>query len=256
MSDTDQIVAVILAAGRGSRLLSLTDDRPKGLVSIAGKSLIDWQIQSLTAAGVESIIIVNGYRGEVFEHWGLRTIANPRWDKTNMVGSMMCALEQLEGPLIFSYSDILYHPNIVSKQLASEADFSVTYDVDWLDIWTSRFDDPLSDAESFKINKDGLIVEIGKKVDDISTIEGQFMGLFKVSSAGVDWIRDVLAEESHLQDKLDTTALLNVLINNKKPITGVPISGNWTEVDNQRDLEVAERMLATGQLNIGVQGGT
>jgi len=252
MKDVNKVTAVILAAGRGSRLLSLTDNIPKGLVYIAGNSLIHWQTESLRAAGITSIIIVTGYRGDAFDYLNLQTIANNRWDRTNMVGSIMCALEKIDGPLIFSYSDILYHPNIVRKLLECDADFAITYAVDWLDIWSSRFENPLSDAESFKIDDNSIIVEIGKKADDVNAIQGQFMGLFKISTAGAGWIKSALADDSKLRDTLDTTALINMLINNGRAITGIPISGNWMEIDDQHDLELANKMLADRRLDIGV----
>ena len=211
MSNAD-ITAIILAAGRGSRLLSLTDDRPKGLVKLDGRSLIDWQIDAIRQAGIKNIKIVNGYLEHKFDKLGFDTITNKNWDKTNMVGSLMCALDKLDGPFLVSYSDIVYHPSIVSGLIESKDDFILSYDTDWLSLWSDRFEDPLSDAETFRIKNDKTIVEIGHKPKSLEEIEGQFMGLYTISQKAVNWIRDLLSEEPSLRNTLDTTTMINLLI--------------------------------------------
>ena len=246
--EIDVPTGVVLAAGRGSRLLSLTDDRPKGLVEVDGRALVEWQLDALRGGGVESLAIVTGYRQQDYDRFSVRTLHNPRWAETNMVASMLCALEAFEGTLLFSYSDILYDAAVVRKLLDSSADFAVVYDTEWLDIWTQRFEDPLSDAESFRIAADGTILEIGQPTNDVSEIEGQFMGLFKVSATAGGWIRELLAAHGDSADTLDTTALLNLLIARGLPITGIPTAGNWTEVDDQHDLKVAQNMMRSGAL--------
>lgn len=246
--ELDGVTGIILAAGRGSRLLSLTDDRPKGLVKIDGRAMVEWQLSALREGGVESLAIVTGYREQEYHRFSVRTLHNARWAQTNMVASMMCALEEHEAPILFSYSDILYDAAIVKKLLESRADFAVAYDTRWLEIWAERFDDPLSDAESFKIAANGTILEIGQPADDVKDIEGQFMGLFKVSPTAVVWIRELLAGLGDRMDALDTTTLLNLLIAQGRPITGIPTAGNWMEVDDQDDLRVAQSMIRSGAL--------
>jgi choline kinase len=247
----DAVTGVILAAGRGSRLLSLTDDRPKGLVKVGGRSLVEWQLDALRGAHIESLAIVTGYCQNDYEPFGVRTIHNERWADTNMVASMLRALEVLDGTILFSYSDILYDPAVVQRLLQSEADFAVAYDTQWLDIWSQRFSDPLSDAESFKIGADGKILEIGQAAHDVKDIQGQFMGLFKVSARAAGWIRKLLAEQGAGVDALDTTGLLNLMITRGLSIVGVPTTGNWMEVDDQNDLKLAESMMHSGTLALG-----
>ena len=83
--------AIILAAGRGSRLKGLTDDRPKCLVELGGVRLLDWQLAALKAAGIEDVVVVTGYRADLLQAEGVRTIHNPDWARTNMVRSLLCA---------------------------------------------------------------------------------------------------------------------------------------------------------------------
>ena len=54
--------AIILAAGRGSRMKNLTSDKPKCLVQLNGKTLIQWQLDALNQAGISNIAVVTGYR--------------------------------------------------------------------------------------------------------------------------------------------------------------------------------------------------
>ena len=56
--------AIILAAGRGSRMCQLTEEQPKCLTKLAGKSLLEWQQEALKATGIQEIVVVGGYRYE------------------------------------------------------------------------------------------------------------------------------------------------------------------------------------------------
>lgn len=80
--------AIILAAGRCSRMKDLTDDRPKCLVELRGKPLLEWQLIALRAAGISEIAIVTGYKRELLCNRGLHEFHNPRWADTNMVSSL------------------------------------------------------------------------------------------------------------------------------------------------------------------------
>lgn len=253
--DNAEIQGLILAAGRGSRLLSLTDDRPKGLVELNGHALVEWQIESLRTAGIRNLSIVTGYLGHKFERFGLPTISNPDWNRTNMVGSLMCAFEKVAGPFLISYSDIVYRPEVVASLLECNADVSISYDPEWLELWQRRFDDPCGDAESFRIGSDGHITEIGQKITDPAEVEGQFMGLIKLSEKGVSLVRDMVLSKPEYRSKLDMTGLLNLLIEAGVKVKGVPTNGHWCEVDDQEDLKVAEDLIREGKLALdGLKG--
>ena len=71
--------AIILAAGRGSRMRKLTDENPKCLVLLRGKSLLDWQLEALRGAGIKQISIVTGYKRELLLDKGLKEFNNNRW---------------------------------------------------------------------------------------------------------------------------------------------------------------------------------
>ena len=99
--------AVILAAGRGSRMGAFGEARPKCLIELAGKALLDRQLAALSAGGVSELGIVRGYRAEMLARPGLVCFENPRWAETNMVMSLAAAEAWLRtAPLIVSYADI------------------------------------------------------------------------------------------------------------------------------------------------------
>ncbi|MEY8097994.1 NTP transferase domain-containing protein [Falsihalocynthiibacter sp. S25ZX9] len=240
--------AIILAAGRGSRMREMTNDRPKGLVELASKPLVAWQIDALRSAGIDDIVIVTGYRGEQFAPYADRTIPNDDWANTNMVSSLICAAAEIDGPVIISYSDIVYAPSIVKKLMAAPGDTALAYDKDWLTQWNRRFEDPLSDAETFRISNDNILTEIGGKTNSLAEIEGQYMGLLRFSSQTIDAILSVTTEEE--RPKMDMTSLLMRLINAGHTIHGAAISGGWCEVDSTSDLRVAHEIVDEGQLTL------
>ncbi|MBF0305367.1 MAG: phosphocholine cytidylyltransferase family protein [Alphaproteobacteria bacterium] len=234
--------AIILAAGRGSRLGELTDGRPKCLVELAGQPLLRRQIAALRDGGVERIAIVRGYRGEMLDGFGAAFFENPRWSQTNMVMSLAQAAPWLrEGPCVVSYSDIFYPPDIVRELAAAPAAIAISYDVHWLDLWTRRFADPLSDAETFAVDGTGRVVEIGAKPRGLEEVKGQYMGLLRIAPEGWGWIEALLAEIGpEAADRLDMTGLLRRLVAAGRPVLGVPFSGVWGEVDSASDLAVYE----------------
>ncbi len=242
------VKAILLAAGRGSRLSPLTDDRPKGMVELNGKPLLHYQLETLHAAGIREIAVVTGYRGDRIAHptVPLRTIENERWETTNMVASLHCAAAELSGAAIVAYTDIVYQASVVQALLACPADICVVVDTGFLAYWSLRFDDPLSDVESLQMNAQGRITKIGDKVTDIAEVEAQYIGLMKFSAAGAALLRRTLhaLRDTPGFDKMFMTDLLRRLIHDGHAVQAVPHRHGWVEIDSASDLEIARRMLA------------
>ena len=237
--------AVILAAGRGSRLGDLTEDRPKCLVELGGRPLIDWQTEALTRAGIGEIGIVRGYRGDRLSGYGDRRFDNPRWAETNMVASLLAAEEWLsEAPVVVSYADIVYGPATVRALVAApSAPITISYDEDWLWLWRQRFPDPLSDAESFRMDGD-RITDIGRRASDLREIEGQYMGLLRFEPDGWQAVRYLVnGMGTNEDDRLDMTSLLRCLIDRGIGVRGVAAIGRWGEVDSVSDLRLYETLI-------------
>ncbi|RAX57100.1 sugar nucleotidyltransferase [Helicobacter monodelphidis] len=248
--------ALILAAGFGSRLMPLTQTIPKCMVKYRGHCIIDYEIQALEQAGIKHINVVGGYLYETLEQYLQKKFhiqhffRNPNYQSTNMVTTFFCARELLEfltennDDLIVSYADIVYSKTIVQNLLEADGDFKVIVDKQWKRLWEKRFDDPLSDAETLKLDK-GIITEIGKKPISYDDIHGQYIGLFYFSSS---FLKKVLS----FYDSLDTskfydgkdiknmymTSLLQGLIEKYQNARAVEIQGGWCEIDFKSDLDI------------------
>jgi choline kinase len=235
------VKAIILAAGRGSRMKSLTDERPKCMVELRGKTLLEWQLEALRGAGISEIAIVTGYKRELLANQGLVEFHNLRWADTNMVSSLACAEAWLEQePCIVSYSDIFYSPVAVQSLMTCKASLAVTYDPNWLALWTERFGDPLLDAETFRLTDAGTLAEIGNKPTSVDDIQGQYMGLLRFTPEGwADVVRLRSALTPEQCDKVHMTHTLQQVIEaGRVAIQGVAYTGEWGEVDSAEDLFV------------------
>ena len=89
------------------------------------------------------------------------------------------------GPVIVSYADIFYRSELVRGLAAASGELVITYDRAWRSLWTRRFADPLADAETFRVDDAGRLLEIGGKTTRIEEIEGQYMGLLKFTPGGM-----------------------------------------------------------------------
>lgn len=232
---------IILAAGRGSRLKNFTHDKPKCMVELKGKPLLEYQIQALTGSGIEDIAIVSGYLKEKIKHSKItHFFENKFWSKTNMVYSLMQADSWLSNhTCIVSYSDIFYSSTAVQKLVASKDLISVTFDPNFAQLWTKRFTNPLDDLESFKVDASCYLSDIGQKATDISHIEGQYMGLLKFTPSGWLATKKVLQQQS--VNSLDMTTLLYLLLQQNVKVKAIAINDEWGEVDHVSDLRLYEQ---------------
>jgi len=242
--------AVILAAGRGSRMGRLGDERPKCLVEFGGKPLIERQVAALRGGGAQAIGVVRGYRAEMVELPGLTYFYNERWSETNMVMSLATAAEWLKaGPVIVSYADIFYRHELVRDLAAASGDLVITYDRAWRMLWSRRFADPLADAETFQADASGRLIEIGNKTSSIDQITGQYMGLLKFTPRAWKDVEALLATFDALtRDRLDMTGLLQRLLRRNVTIGTFGTDGHWGEIDSPGDLALYERMAKDGEL--------
>jgi choline kinase len=233
--------AIILAAGRGSRMGKETELKPKCFTVLGGKRLLDWQLQSLSEAGIDNIIVVRGYKAEMFEG-SFQKVDNTNWHTTNMVYSLFC-VNSYDGETVISYSDIVYKKDHIAALLESDYDITITADKIWADLWKIRFEDPLDDAETFKSN--GLTLqEIGKKTNDLSEIEAQYMGLIKLTVKGWQIMYDTYSSLNEQQKaKIDMTSMFSLLLTKNVKINIVFVEGGWCEADEYTDILAYENEL-------------
>ena len=249
--------ALILAAGRGSRLHPLTEQCPKCLTELDGKPLIERQITTLHEAGVTDIVIVTGYLGDMLALPGTRRVHNPDWASTNMVESLFCVEAEFGRDVIVSYGDIVYEPRVLAALLASADDISVVVDRQWRAYWEERFPDPLNDAESLRLDIEGCITDIGSRVTDMDSIQAQYIGLMRFRGGGID---DLRAARKNLRQVSRPwmprrsvagaymTDLLMEIILMRQKIRAVPVDGGWLEIDKVEDYEMVAGMITDGRI--------
>ena len=253
--------AIILAAGKGERLHPLTENKPKCLVELFGKSLLQWQINAFHEFGIDDITVVSGYKSEEIHSPYVTILKNEKFDSTNMVESLFCAEDKLSTSTIVSYGDIIFESKVLKKIIESKDDFSVVIDKNWLDYWKIRFENPLNDAESLKINDDGFITNIGQKVTEINEIQGQYIGLMKFQNEGIKYLKSFYTnakEQSRvgvntLNPKVKfensyMTDLLNALIDSGCKLRAVEVRNGWLELDSISDYKIYEKMFSDNTL--------
>lgn len=255
---------IILAAGQGSRLRPLTDDRPKCMVEVNGISIIERQLDAMHSCGIkdEDITIVAGYRNDVlqnrFQDTSLHFIVNEAFETTNMVCSLMCArsLMEKEEDIIISYGDIIYGESVFQNILKVQDDMSVIVDDGWLEYWSKRCENPLDDAETLMFDQDDYLTEIGQKTTELAKVQSQYIGLMRFKGSGLKALLDLSTEAERRSEKGEVlwrtdrtyakmymTDLLQGLIDEGHKLRAVHIQRGWYEIDDCEDLKVVEAEL-------------
>jgi len=243
------VKAIILAAGMGSRLRPLTDDKPKCLVELDKIPLLDRQLEVLKSAGISNVHVIGGYLGHMLKRPNVTLHMNENYESTNMVETLFCAEEVLQGTqdIIISYGDIVYEPRVLQKLISSEAEVSVAADLDWLRYWYERMPNPLVDVETFVVDESDRIIELGQRPESLDVIEGQFMGLIKFRSDSLPKLRKAWLDARHqnrpLASSMPMTDFLQMLIDRDWDVRASFVSGGWAEVDSVQDLRVASQNL-------------
>ena len=238
---------IILAAGQGIRLKPLTDSKPKCMVEYKNKMIIDYILDTVNSCNINDIAIVDGYKKEVLENAvnaeNIKFYTNEDFDKTNMVSTLFSATDFMDDDIIISYADIIYQEKVLQKLIDSKGDFNVVVDKKWRELWEQRMENPLEDAETLKI-KDGNIIELGKKPNSYNDIEGQYIGLIKISK---NVINKVIEYYNNLDrkkiydgkdyDNMYMTSFIQMVIDNLMPVQPVFIEGGWLEIDCFEDMK-------------------
>ncbi len=244
---------IVIAAGMGKRLRPYTDDRPKCMLQVGGTTILDHALTTLRAEGLSDIAIVRGYRAECVNPPEVTLFENTDYSNNNILHSLFYAEPFMKGGFVASYSDILYRGEVVRALLDCEADIAVVVDRDWRRIYDGRDLHPISEAEVV-VDRDGVIVNIGKGGVTAEEATGEFIGLAKFSSEGAAIWRGEFArlkEEYRLKSdepfqraaafkKAYLTDMFQELVDRGIRVAVVPIRGGWMEIDTSEDYERAQ----------------
>lgn len=235
--------AVILAAGRGSRLDPLTAERPKCLTRVGGLTILQHQLAAYAAAGVEHVVLVLGYKADaVIERLetfrlplSIEVIVNSRWETTNNMASLQLAREAGREPFLLSNGDVVFDPSIVARiGLAQRSAIAVDVGA-WSD-------------ESMKVSLggDGRLDQIAKSISPEMAF-GCSVDLYRFSVETAGRLFDGI--DAHIRDQgaKDWTELAidRLLGTPGHDFDVVPTSGApWVEIDNLQDLAEADRLFS------------
>jgi choline kinase len=264
------VKAIIVAAGMGRRLAPFTDDRPKCLVEVNGRSILERQVEAYRAAGVTDIVVVRGYLAERIALPGLRYVENRAFRTNNILASLLCAEAEMAGGFLFSYSDIVFRPEVVRALVAAEADYALVIDRRWDEAYEGRDQHPVSEAELARVDVDGqarqggllqgptgargIVRAVGKRRVARADAHGEFIGLARFSASAAERMaREYRSLERSLGngpfgdaarfEAAYLTDLLNHLIAAGCEMRSVDIDGGWREIDTTQDLERARAIV-------------
>jgi L-glutamine-phosphate cytidylyltransferase len=233
--------AIILSAGQGSRLGPLTANQPKCLIDFGGRTLLDWQLDTLAANGINQVSVVTGFRDDLIEAAlanrsggpEVRTIYNPFYKVADNLGSLYVAKEALTGDTLVWNGDTLVSSNLMRRVIANrEAGICVTIDRK-----------PAYDSDDMKVvEKDGRLLEIGKRISE--GVNAESIGLLAFRQGGAERFRQAI-ERAIRTPEGTSIWYLRVIhhLAQESDVGTLDISGEeWGEVDFPEDVERARAL--------------
>lgn len=241
--------ALILAAGRGTRLGPGNEGRPKCLARVGAKCILDWQLEALAEHNVERVVIATGFESDqIRAHLdvaGWRTrfsfefVHNDRYDHTNVLTSWALAAPTLSRAYYYLHGDTVFESRFLHILTIGHDEVQPTLAVDC---------HPCAEEEMKVIARESRIVRISKELDPRS-VTGEFTGVMVVPPPAHEALRstadallrspdaDRLFVEAALQACIDASSLAPAMVD----ITGT----RWREVDFPEDLAAARDLLGT-----------
>ena len=208
------------------------------MIKILGLPLIDRSIKVMRKCFISDITIITGYMSEKFEALDVKIVNNEEYSKSNMVYSLFQAIELFDGreDIIIAYGDINYEVSVLKKLIETEGEIVVSADKEWENLWSRRMEDYFNDVETFKIDDDGYVMNIGKKAEKVEDVEAQYIGLIKVEKNFQDRIITLYNELDKERTKnMYMTDFIQDLITRNIKITPSFIKSGWIELDTIDD---------------------
>ena len=244
--------AIILAAGLCTRIRTLTQDKPKCLLELKGKTILQHQIDTFHSCNITDISIVKGFKAEMINIPGIKYYINSNYKNNNILNSLLYAEDELNDDVVVSYSDILFEKIILERLISSKRNISICADVKWIENYHGRSQHPVEEAEKVVFDRENRVIEIGKILRQKHDVYGEFIGLMKFTKEGCVVFKQKFYraktlfwgspfqkantfEEAYLTDMIQHMVDLGV------EVYCVIIEGGWIEIDTIQDLEMAER---------------
>ena len=244
---------LILCAGLGSRLASLTKEKPKCLVKLNSTSILERLLNQLAECGLQrdNVFLGCGYKSELLPK-GYKKFKNLEFRTTNMmkttiigIEGVMSFIEENENLLII-YGDCIYSNSFI-KELILKVDklskITIPVDLDWETKWSERYENIYADAETLEYDlSSNKLLSIGKRTFLKKNYMAQFMGIYVLPYDSISgYIASYKSLTESIKNKISTTEFFEKtkLINN---FFVMPNNYDWTEVDTLDDLLYAEKL--------------
>jgi choline kinase len=232
------MTAVILAAGRGSRLNGTAGDKPKCLVRAGGMTLLDRQIGALRRAGVDDIVVVVGCQAErVRQSCGtsVRYVENFRFAETNSLYSLWTARALLYEGFVVLNCDVLFHPALLDELLTTHHDAALLID------YRGEGHPPYGDEEMKVKVRDGLVVDMSKTMDPAEA-DGENLGIVKFGPASAPALLDIADRIIAGGSVREWAPKAFREFAQERPLHAIGTNGHpWIEIDFPEDFQRAVR---------------
>ena len=241
---------IIIAAGNATRLGKLTEKKPKALLEINGKSIIQRQIELFKKYNINDIIIITGPHKE-FGIPDVTYVEDTNYQNHDVLGSLMTASDFLNGEVLTCYSDILFNEEILKQILNFNGEIGIPIDLDWEKNYINRIQHPRSEADNVILSGTSII-EIKKNISICNSNEiiGEFLGpvIFSENGSRIFVDKYNKLKKTHHGNfhnsislsKAYLTDMIQELIDNNIKIDPIIITGKWCEIDTVEDFKKAE----------------
>ena len=244
--------AIILAAGKGTRLRPETISIPKCMVKLFDKSLLEMQIDVFKKCSINDISIVTGYLADKITFPSINYFKNENYSSTAGNESIFCAKEKLQDCTIITYGDLVFEKAVIDQVIDFKGDIGIAVELDWKPHYDGRTLHQMSEADNVLFDKEGNILEMRKNIQKPDSKIGEFAGIVKLSKNGSKVFLDKYSklEISH-QGKFHNAPslkqsiipdMIQELIDSKINVEPIYVSGKWCEIDTPQDLEIARKM--------------
>ena len=260
----EKITAIIPAAGFEKQLLPLIEDKPKCLLDIKGKTILERAVAALNDSNIKEIALVRGYKKEAITLPNIRYYDNDRFEETGELFSLFCAESEMKGRTIVLYGDIIFDNTILEKLLKSPADVALVVDLAWQDQQQRggapshinpdlvTFADPPGKSYLSRFvmgEEEHRILKIGQHLPH-DGVHGEFIGMAMFSEKGTQALRDCYRasqerykcsgfHEAGSFSKASFTDMVQELIDRGHRVDAVPIFKGWMEVDSFEEYQKA-----------------
>jgi choline kinase len=184
--------AIIIGAGRGRRLMPLTEDQPKCFAPVRGRRILDWIVEALAGGGFapRDVVFVGGYQIDAVRraYPEFTFVENVDWERNNILASLFCAESHMDDGFVCTYADIVYRPDPVRRLADSAADMTLIVDTDFRRRYRRRSMHPETDAEKVRAEGD-RVLEVSRHIP-AEQAAGEYIGVARFTPGGAALLRE------------------------------------------------------------------